>query len=188
VTIVEAGVWNQPGSVPAVGKGRQRNSLVQIDELQGHKLPSIRTDTLDNLLDAWGEPLIDEVTITVNGAEIEALEGLVRWRNRVKAIRIYAGYKRQGSPTVETCRRIVSEWGFRITPQRVEHIILAVNPKLTDGDGRYFVRTLRAPRSVALAKALEATGISSAAPPQAKAPSSRIANLSAAPIVGPHQS
>jgi FkbM family methyltransferase len=133
-TIVEAGVWNAPGQIEAQGMGRQRNSLVRIDKLDTEVKRAVRTDTLDNFLDAWGEPLIDLIVLTVNGAEIEALEGLVRWRDRVKAVRIYAGYARAGMPTHPKCVQILKEWGFTIVPQHVEHVVVGMNPHFAQGE------------------------------------------------------
>jgi FkbM family methyltransferase len=132
-TIVEAGVWNAAGQIQAQGMGRQRNSLVRIDTLDTEVKRSVRTDTLDNFLDAWGEPLIDLIVLTVNGAEVEALQGLVRWRDRVKAVRVYAGYARAGVPTQPECVQIFQEWGFTIVPQRVDHVVLGVNPRFAHG-------------------------------------------------------
>lgn len=107
IDVMHCGVWNEPGELKVKGMGRQRNSLVSIDHLEGEKETIVPTDTLDNILARWNQPKIDFMVITVNGAEVEVLKGLDREIKRVKILYVAAHFKRDGKPTRDACRELL---------------------------------------------------------------------------------
>jgi FkbM family methyltransferase len=112
ITVAPFGVWNRETVVRVTGVGRQRNSLLDLDGLRDELNVEVPTKTLDQLLDAWGEERCDFMLITVNGAEVEALEGLHRWAPRVRVIRINAGRTRGGERTRDRCIELLEDRGF----------------------------------------------------------------------------
>jgi FkbM family methyltransferase len=114
IDVMHCGVWKEPGSLQVKGMGRQRNSLVSIDHLDRDNETTVPTDTLDNILAKWNQPKIDFMIITVNGAEIEVLQGLNKELNRIKVLYIAAHFKRDGKPTRDVCREMLREKGCRI--------------------------------------------------------------------------
>lgn len=128
ISILEAGVWNEAGEVEVWGKGRQRNSLVPLEHIKVDTGVMVRVDTLDVLLDQWGRPFIDLLYVTINGAEIEALQGLVRRLPTVRGIFIVSPYDRDGVACAETCRELLVGKGCRLIDVGVANIVAAVNP------------------------------------------------------------
>ncbi len=114
VSIIEAGVWKESGELFVKGKGRQRNTLVDLEKLQENTGVKARVDTLDSLLDEWGTEPIDLLFITVNGAEVEAIEGLNRWLPKVKAFFVAAPYERDGQANSDICKVLLKERGCHI--------------------------------------------------------------------------
>ncbi len=111
VTTVRSGLWDEPGEFTAIYKNYQQNSLVQLDDRKYANHMTVKTDTLDNILDRANVQSIDFLNMQINGAELEALHGLKRRINDVKLLRIASYYKRQGKPTVDACCEILDELG-----------------------------------------------------------------------------
>lgn len=133
ITLIEAGVWSAPDRLKIWGKGRQRNSLHPLEKIKVDTNTSAPVDSIDNHLEAWGRPSIDLLYITVNAAEIEALEGLDRWRNRVRGIFIYAPYERQGRSCADWCRQLLVEKGFELVSGAGTPVACGINPDLPSG-------------------------------------------------------
>lgn len=125
VSIIEAGVWNQPGTLVVKGKGRQRNTLVNLEKLSDDIGVEARVDTLDNLLDEWEVESVDFMFITVNGAEIEAIQGLNQWQPKVKGLFVAAPYQRDGQPNSDICRNLLQEGGYSILPSSNTNRVIA---------------------------------------------------------------
>jgi FkbM family methyltransferase len=113
-TVVEAGVWKESGEVLVKGKGRQRNTLVDLEKLEEDLGFKARVDKLDHFLAEWGIDPIDLLFITVNGAEIEAIQGLKEWLPKVKGLFIVALYKRDGKSNAMVCKELLQERGCEI--------------------------------------------------------------------------
>ena len=109
IAVIETGIWNSSGEIEVRGKGRQRNTLLNnLGKLRDKTEILCKVDTLDNVLDAWNINInsIDLLFITINGAEVEALQGLNRWRTCVKSFFVAAPYSREGKSNSDLCR----EW------------------------------------------------------------------------------
>lgn len=112
VTVFEAGVWNRYEIRSVKGKGRQRNSLIAIDRLTDDIGYCAQADTFDNIIDQWGESEVDFSFITVNGAEVEVIEGMKK--NLPKGLFIAAPFSRDGANNSEICREMLLRKGYTI--------------------------------------------------------------------------
>lgn len=115
VDVLNIGVWNERGSTFGYSKGRQRNSIVPIDKLEGGTRVELRTDTLDGIIETWGQRQVDLVFMTVNGVELEALSGFSTVE-RVRAFFIaspYVGLSEVGSNS-ERCADRLEKLGYEI--------------------------------------------------------------------------
>lgn len=117
ITCVSSGLWNEPGEFTATFKNYQQNSLVELDDRKYKNQMTVKTDTLDNILDRTEVKTVDFLNMQINGAELEALPGLKRRINDVKLLRIASYYKRKGQPTVDVCCRILDELGCVVLNQ-----------------------------------------------------------------------
>lgn len=116
--IVPEGVWNEPDRIEVMGRGRQRHTLVHIDAGRlsnptGHLAPvNPLNDILGRSLPA--NAVVDFMYLSVNGAEIEALDGLGDWAERIRAIYVAANYKRDGQETIGRVRARLRDRGFEL--------------------------------------------------------------------------
>ncbi|MEX0702839.1 MAG: FkbM family methyltransferase [Planctomycetales bacterium] len=128
VRIHNVGIWNEPGRIPMKGKGWSQFSIADMDGKDYPDRGFVRTDTLDNIFDRSDVERIDYLNIQVNGAEIQTLQGLQRWFDRVHVIRIAAYYKRDGVAIADEVERILRDRGAEIVQRAQPGSILAVNP------------------------------------------------------------
>jgi FkbM family methyltransferase len=130
VHIVESGVWNAPGYVTVKGKGRQRNSLVNLEKINVELDIKVKTETLDTILSQWGVFPIDFLMITVNGAEIEVLEGLGKMLDDIKIIFVACPYStRNDISNYHSCKKFLEENGCHILDQSSSRRIYAVTAR-----------------------------------------------------------
>lgn len=125
VTIVEKGVWNRDGVLTAKSKGLQRSSLSSIDSVAGGDEHSVETVTLDAIVEANGLDHIDVVFITVNGSEVEALEGFRKHIDRVDKITIAAPYG-----NADRCKAFLASVGFSILAHQNPKQVSAVHSRI----------------------------------------------------------
>jgi len=128
ITTVTSGLWNEPGEFTATFKNYQQNSLVELDGRKYANQMTVETDTLDNILDNANVKTVDFLNMQINGAELEALQGLTRRINDIKLLRIASYYKRQGELNVDKCRKILEELGCVVLNQSPKGSIYA-SPK-----------------------------------------------------------
>ncbi len=152
IDIRQCGVWNAPGTMTVRGKGRQRNSLVNLDKIAAEKptmrtrlrtlrdaiappgkvdpgvAMEVRTEPLDALLEEWDVPFVDFMILTVNGAELQVLEGLDRWWDRVRHLYLAACYTVDGRDTYQPCVDALRARGVEILPCSTKYEIYTRNP------------------------------------------------------------
>lgn len=93
VTAIRCGVWNKKGEMEDRHEDRIYHTLADVEEKRGWKQRTlVPVDTLANIMDDCGLESVDLINIQVNGAEVEALEGLDRRLDDVKVLRIAAYY------------------------------------------------------------------------------------------------
>jgi predicted nucleotide-binding protein (sugar kinase/HSP70/actin superfamily) len=73
---------------------------------------SIEVDTLDNILRDLGIFNVDFISIEINGAEIEALEGMKKTFDQDVNLVIAAQYNRFGQPSYKTVVPMLKKRGF----------------------------------------------------------------------------
>lgn len=76
IDVWEAGVWKEHSEMKVRGKSQQRNTLIYLEKLDEDTGVVVPTYSLDEILENWGHEPVDLLYITLNGAEIEALQGL----------------------------------------------------------------------------------------------------------------
>lgn len=93
---------------------RQANSLVQdiIKETETNTV-QVETDTIDNILDDLGVTDVSLVSLTINGAELEAIEGMSKTLETCSPRLSIAGwYLRDGHPIWERAVSLLKEKGY----------------------------------------------------------------------------
>lgn len=115
VDVINVGVWHERGNVVGYSKGRQRNSIVSIDRLEDGIRVELDTDTLDGIIENWGQDKIDLVFMTVNGVEVEALAGFSHVQ-RVDSFFIAAPYPGRlvSKTNAQVCSDKLTELGYNI--------------------------------------------------------------------------
>ena len=129
VTIVPKAMWKSSGSLKFYRTARQANSL--IDSVLGttdsshtsHQI-EVETDTVDHVLQQFGGTA-GLVSITVNGAEVEVLEGMKNTLLCSNDIRLtIAGwYKRNGQKICEILEPKLCQLGFEVVTGRLGRVL-----------------------------------------------------------------
>jgi len=113
VKIVPRAVWNRDDETLDLHKaGRQQNSLVT-DVVNSAQTTPVPTTTIDTAL---GDRAADVMTLTVNGAEVEAIEGMTGLvgRNRPLRMSIAGWYKRDNRRICDIVAPQLRELGFEL--------------------------------------------------------------------------
>jgi len=114
IEVMECGVWNEPTVISVKGKGRQRTTLVNLKKLDSDMGIDATCKTLDKIIRDWKVDVVDFLMVTVNGAEIEALEGLNECASRVRNIFVATPYSRDGIRNSVPCIKLLEQRGFSI--------------------------------------------------------------------------
>ncbi len=129
IITVEKGIWDQKGQKTDCHRERQRHTIAEVDQLNSeHGYLSetvVETDTLDNILDQAGVDVVDYLNIQVNGAELQALEGLTL--ERVRAIWVASQYTINGKEMVSQIKHYFAKCGFDVLKAEFPGGVLAVN-------------------------------------------------------------
>lgn len=117
VTVLPYAIWNKSGTKTFYVTDRQKNSIFS-DLLKGKgiiKETTIATNSIDNVVSETGLPNLNFVIITVNGAEIEALEGMTKTlENDNLHIVIAAKYVVDGIPVYKRVATFLEEKGYEL--------------------------------------------------------------------------
>jgi len=100
VTIVPKAIWNKKSQICFQKSDRQANSAV--DGIIDFKSAiTVETTTIDEILKDLGLTTIDIVSMTINGAEVEAVDGMRQTLKNSKHIRLsIAGWYKRGSERI----------------------------------------------------------------------------------------
>ena len=131
VDVLEVGVWKERSEMKVLGKSRQRNTLIHLEKLDKETGLFVSTYSLDEILENWGYEPVDLLYITLNGAEIEALQGLKTKLDAVKIIFVAAPYTREGIPNADVVHELLKEKGCHVLYTRGA-CITAVTPRYKD--------------------------------------------------------
>lgn len=126
---VHCGIYKDVGEMEAKYEIYASHSLTPPDEHNQYtRRETVRTDTLDNIIDAHNLETVDYINLQLNGAEGAAIDGLRRNLDKVKIIYIGAHYHVNGQPQDEIIVKQLIERGCRILHKRGGGIT-AVTPK-----------------------------------------------------------
>lgn len=114
---INLGIWDTSKEMKILGKGRQRNTLCELDKLETQTTYKTRTITLDTLIDKLNIETVDFLYITINGAELEALNGLNENALKCKNIFIASPYERNGQKLKDQCVSLLKTKGFKYYPK-----------------------------------------------------------------------
>lgn len=107
-------IWNKDCELPLQSNRRMQHTIAEVDDLNYDSSQTITARSLDSLFEEEGLEKIDYLNLQLNGAEIEALEGLNIYFNRVRYINIITRYKRNGELVVDIAKRMLEEKGCQI--------------------------------------------------------------------------
>lgn len=112
VHIVPKGVWKEKTRLPFRQRNTDKQSGSVYLEYGDQKEQMLEVDTLDNILAEWNVPKVDFMVIQLNGAELEALQGL---RNHhPHHLAIAARYNAQGRSDVTKIRDLLNNRGYQV--------------------------------------------------------------------------
>lgn len=114
IQIVPKAVWNEKGMMSLHRSYKQANSLVQdiIKETETNTV-QVQTDTIDNILDELNVANVSVISLTINGAELEAIEGMSKTLEAYSPRLSIAGwYLRDGTPIWRKARSLLKEKGY----------------------------------------------------------------------------
>lgn len=115
VDICHGAIWNRDGEEMDFSTGdAQANTLVHSVHDGGGR-NKVRTRTVDGLVDDFRIDRLTMLSLTVNGAEVEALQGAARTLERDKPrIRLAGWYRRDGRSVAELCQPVLEAAGYDV--------------------------------------------------------------------------
>lgn len=124
------GVWKTKGVMEARSGGYTYHTLAESDNHKHlSKCSTVPTDTLDNIIDKAGVERVDYINFQLNGAEVEALEGLERRLNDVKILRIASYYSHNGVKKADQVCDILNKRNCKIISRSKLGSIIATSPR-----------------------------------------------------------
>lgn len=117
IQVVPKAVWNEKGMLALHRSYKQANSLVQdiITETETNtvQVQTDTIDTIDNILNDLGVTDVSLISLTINGAELEAIEGMSKTLETCSPRLSIAGwYERDGHPIWERAVSLLKEKGY----------------------------------------------------------------------------
>lgn len=114
VTALHRGVWREAGEITLETGYAQANTLVR-EVYRGDSSTKVRTITVDQLVEQFGLTKVDMVSLTLNGAEVEALKGARHTLTDLRPrIRLAGWYSRQNRPIWEWTKTDLESYGYRV--------------------------------------------------------------------------
>ena len=114
VETVQAAIWSSEGSLQLERRFAQGNTLVA-EVSHGDERATVETISIDGLVDRLGLSRVDMLSLTLNGAEVEALEGATEsLRKHRPRIRLAGWYSRGGQPIHTLVKPTLEAAGYRV--------------------------------------------------------------------------
>ena len=114
VTPIHRAVWNEDIEMELESEYAQANSLVS-EVLHGTHTEKVRTITIDSIVSEYKLDKLDMLSLTLNGAEVEALgaakEALTNLRPR---IRLAGWYSRDGVKIADITKKILEQYEYSV--------------------------------------------------------------------------
>lgn len=120
IQIVHKAVWNKKEIKIFHRSSKQANSLVQdlIKKTETNTV-QVRADTIDNILNDYGITNISMISLTINGAELEALEGMSKTlENYSPRLSIAGWYQRSGQLIWKGAMALLKKKGYKTLKSR----------------------------------------------------------------------
>ena len=116
VVTIRKAIWKTTQSVRLIRNGMQANSLLPgILDPGAHKTETVEGETIDHLVDRLSLRKLDFVNMTLNGAEVEALEGMERTLVEFgPRIRLAGWYKREAGAVWRLSRDKLGKHGYQV--------------------------------------------------------------------------
>lgn len=116
---VNAAVWSNSGTQLSFASGGvQANSLIShvvADATTNYKSRPITTKTIDDLVDELGLSKVDMISLTINGAEPEALAGAKNTISNMRPrIRLAGWYELKGQRIAKICEEILIKHNYLV--------------------------------------------------------------------------
>lgn len=113
-TLLKGGIWSDPGEMIFHCGDRQENTLVG-DLAKGNDLQTVRTYSIDEIVEQCELPNVNLISLTVNGAEVEAIQGATRTLSEMSpALTIAGWYERDGRSIHEIVSPMIREHGYNV--------------------------------------------------------------------------
>lgn len=113
VTLIRCALWETVGTMSLNQAGRQANSVVD-QIVQGGSSLAVQTDTIDSVVNETGLKKVSLVSLTINGAELEAIRGMHRTLKVHRPNLVVAGwYKRDSVAICDLAARELESVGYQ---------------------------------------------------------------------------
>ena len=114
VTALHRAVWNEITTMDLQSGYAQANSLVE-EVHRADGVETVETITIDRIVDEYNLAKVDMLSLTLNGAEIEALNGARRTLDAFgPRIRLAGWYSREGKKIWQHTKAILEDHGYRV--------------------------------------------------------------------------
>ncbi|MEQ8667349.1 MAG: FkbM family methyltransferase [Rhodospirillales bacterium] len=114
VTPIHRAVWNTITTMELESDFAQANTLVG-EVHKGRYTQEVETITIDRIVGDHGLKKLDMISLTLNGAEIEALDGATNALQTFKPrVRLAGWYTRDGKRIADHVRPVLERFGYRV--------------------------------------------------------------------------
>lgn len=114
VTPLHAAIWNEVGEMELESGYAQDNSLVTNLVQDGDHRQVVETATIDSLVELFELDRVTMLSLTVNGAEVEALLGAKKTLDKLRPrIRLAGWYYREGRRIADITSEILQEHNYQ---------------------------------------------------------------------------
>jgi FkbM family methyltransferase len=114
VTPIHRAIWNEDIEMELESEYAQANSLVS-EVFHGTHTEKIRTITIDQIINKYGIKKLDMLSLTLNGAEVEALSVATEALNNLRPrIRLAGWYSRDGRKISSITKEILKKYDYSV--------------------------------------------------------------------------
>jgi len=114
VESINCAVWEEDTELVLKGVSRMNHSVADVDEKKLPSLDKVAAKSLDTIIDEADLEHVDYLNLQLNGAEVEAIRGLVRCWPKVTYLNIITRFHQDGVLVVEAARELLEERGAHI--------------------------------------------------------------------------
>ena len=127
VVFINNAVWNTEGEMPFIASDGHEQGYNRLDDIALQKFPyhmdpepktlTVDTATLDNIAKRVGADAISHINLTINGAELQALDGIGEIMAASNDLRIYINSE-DPDPAQAVIQKLIA-MGFRVYTSRL---------------------------------------------------------------------